>query len=494
MWSGGDDQAAEVQSQLGQQSQQTPTDAQTSERAPLATASNLPTATPTVAPSIAPSELPSGIQQSDAPSATDLPAGAPVAAAGSSVTRSGWHSGASGIGVPDGSLGTWRGSPLQIGGTFSDTTADVQTNLDSMKEFDGFTADLDIAVGGLAEGSNETWAEAAKGAYVARWTQAVQRLKTLRAGATGTTYVRFAHEFNGDWFTWKVNSGNVADFKTAWRLFHDVLKKEFPQAQLVFCANSDSHADIGVPTMWPGDDVVDVVGTDFYAGWQPSDPAGWQQHLGDTEPGQSPRGLGSWLAFAKAHGKPLALPEWGLNPGNGSLDDPAYIQDMHDFMAANAAGPGGDNAGKVLYDVYFNCPNGGDSRWEINDAANPNAAQTYRSLRWGVSDGPASPARTTPTQATAGPDSIGQGSVGQGSVGQGSVDPAPAAAQSGLVPVVPGAILLPAAVAAPQPIAPGLSTAPAQAAAPSIGVTIPTQSAAPSATTSSPPQVRSSGS
>jgi len=461
-------------------------------------------------------QAPATVQQPQAPAAVQQQVGG-QGARNSSVTRSGWHSGASGEGVADGSLGTWRGSPIQIAGTFSDTTADVQTNLDSLGEYAGYTGDLDIAVGGLAEGSDETWAEAAKGAYVPRWTQAMQKLKSARSGASGTTYVRFAHELNGNWFSWKVDSSNVEDFKTAWRLFHDVLKQEFPEAKLVFCANSGNHADIGVPAMWPGDDVVDVVGVDFYAGWQPSDPNGWQQHLNDTEPGNSPRGIGAWLAFAKEHGEPISFPEWGLDPGNGSLDDAAFIQSMHDFMAANAATPGADNAGKVLYDLYFNCKHGGDTRWLINDPANPKAGETYRSLQWGVADAPVDgairpgdvaqlqaarqvlpgqPDGSTPQPTT--PNLMSGTPIVQA--------PAPAArpatvARPGVVPAAPAAPAVPAVAAAPAPAALSGATAPAALSGPAAvlapgAVPAPAQpaSAPAAARSTTPPPVYSGGS
>ena len=134
--------------------------------------------------------------------------------------------------------------------------------------------------------------------------------------------------------------------------------------------------------MWPGDDLVDAVGVDFYDGWPAiTDQATWDAQLYRTEMGDQPYGPGAWLRFAAAHGKPLAFSEWGLRDG----DRPAFIQGMHDFLAANAAQPGDPNlAGKIIYDIYFDIANGGNQGFVITGGANPTAAQTYRSLTWGT--------------------------------------------------------------------------------------------------------------
>ena len=87
-----------------------------------------------------------------------------------------------------------------------------------------------------------------------------------------------------------------------------------------------------------------------------------------------------------SNGKPICLPEWGLNHGGSGGDDPAYIRGMHDWMTEHAAHPGDpDVAGKVVYDVYFNIAMGGDSGFLIKGGPNPAAAQLYASLPWGSS-------------------------------------------------------------------------------------------------------------
>jgi len=49
-------------------------------------------------------------------------------------------------------------------------------------------------------------------------------------------------------------------------------------------------------------------------------------------------GLDWFVSLAQQHQKPLAVAEWGLwaeGSGHGGGDDPSYIENMHDFFAAN---------------------------------------------------------------------------------------------------------------------------------------------------------------
>ena len=65
---------------------------------------------------------------------------------------------------------------------------------------------------------------------------------------------------------------------------------------------------------------MDYIGVDAY------DNGGWNTVLNQTD------GLAYWLSFAKAQGKPLTIPEWGIG---SSGDDPTYIQDMYQWTRQN---------------------------------------------------------------------------------------------------------------------------------------------------------------
>jgi len=293
-------------------------------------------------------------------------------------------SGASGPAALDGSLAAMRGEPLGIIGTWGDTDDNAQRQHAVAPALAGWDGAVSVAVGALVAG--ETWAQAADGAFEARWRDAVRALAAARAGK-GLTFIQIAHEMNGDWMAWSVTSSNFEAFKAAWRRYAAIIRAEFPAARIVFTANAGTASDIGIPAMWPGDDVVDVYGVDLYTGWAPLDSrADWEAHFLDAELGDSPRGLGAHQAFARAHGKPLAFPEWGLRADDPSgSDHPDFIANMHTFMSTHAAAPGVDPAGRVIFDVYFNVEHDGDARWRIdNAAANPRSAAAYAVLTWGT--------------------------------------------------------------------------------------------------------------
>jgi hypothetical protein len=96
--------------------------------------------------------------------------------------------------------------------------------------------------------------------------------------------------------------------------------------------------NFSVAEAWPGSAYVDYIGTDIFD-WYGGQPSGtyphtasgaldhqakWQQIL-TTEPG----GLNWMAAFSRATGKPIIIPEWGLDFHTfGGQDDPQFITNM----------------------------------------------------------------------------------------------------------------------------------------------------------------------
>lgn len=286
----------------------------------------------------------------------------------------GWVSGASGPEILDGSFGAFRGEPLGLAGAWADTGETVQTEMSGVESFSGFDGEMDIAVGALVEG--ETWAQAAAGTFVPRWTTAVRKLKALRGGK-GTTYIRIAHEMNGDWMDWSVNSKSLEAYKKGYRLYASIVRTEFPQARLTWSPNGGNHTDVSIDAQWPGDDVVDVIGPDIYDfDPDPTTAETWRREANAWLTPQSPSGLAAWQQYAARRGKPLALPEWGLASG----DDPEWIRQVHAFLALHAAAKGSRNAaGKVVYDCYFNA----EQKFKLHQGPNTAAGEAYAALRWG---------------------------------------------------------------------------------------------------------------
>jgi len=158
----------------------------------------------------------------------------------------------------------------------------------------------------------------------------------LVAGGQGSSIIRLGWEFNGGWFPWAAN-GHAASFVAYWRQIVDSMRS-VPGANFKFEWNP-TRGDLGVGDLanyYPGDAYVDIVGLDIYDtewGSYPGAVAEWHHMLTQSY------GL-DWLAsFGAAHGKPLAIPEWGLGwSGNGMFgggDNAYFVQQMANWVNSN---------------------------------------------------------------------------------------------------------------------------------------------------------------
>jgi len=214
---------------------------------------------------------------------------------------------------------------------------------------------LDYAFGALLDG--ESWAKAAAGAYDARW---IDQLDVLRSSwgnrPAGAVYLRFAHEFNGSWYPWRVTPADAVNFTAAWVRWAGLARQHFPGARIVWCPNAGSSYDYDVRTLYPGDQVVDVIGVDQYNFWPWANTAQELQAKWEATDRGGPRGPETFRRFAAEHGKPMALPEWGndsrAGDASGGGDSPAFITFVHDWLLAN--GSRTPAPGKVEYEIYFN--------------------------------------------------------------------------------------------------------------------------------------------
>ncbi|MBQ1101145.1 hypothetical protein KBY55_35140 [Streptomyces sp. b94] len=130
---------------------------------------------------------------------------------------------------------------------------------------------------------------------------------------------------------------------------------------------------------YPGDATVDIIGMDSY-----DQPRG----MAFDEQVKEPYGLQAHVDFAKAHGKPISYPEWGLFR-NG--DNAEYMRRMLAWMDEH----------KPLYNTLTDyCPHG---VWQCDD--NPRSTAVYRSVLFGRTDEPDTtvPEPATPTVPTAPP-------------------------------------------------------------------------------------------
>lgn len=317
----------------------------------------------------------------------NLQAGGTSNTASDSVTTTGgvtgtWMSGASCVGAGDeGTFATWRGKALASGTTWSDKSWGTMTALwqfDSGEQFYNFTGTIDLAPGAIYSGM--TWAQAASGSADSYWTAFWTNLKAKWTRIPrGDICVRFAHEFNGNWYPWSVSAGDINNFKTAWIRFYNIKQSIFPAAKLVFGTNGNTVGQsYDWRTLWPGDQYVDIYSTDWYGGHYKNAIVNGQSYDGYG----GPVGLLQHREFALAHGKPMVISEWGVDHTYGTGDDPSYIQYIYDFCSTY----GGTGAGNLMYENYFNLSSGYTNDFQLfypgqgDSTSNPTAAARYRTL------------------------------------------------------------------------------------------------------------------
>jgi hypothetical protein len=161
------------------------------------------------------------------------------------------------------------------------------------------------------------------------------------------TIIDLGREMNGTWYEWSEHRAPPSEpdaYIRAWRQIVTAMRS-VPGQHFKFLWNvfMDSAA---VANAWPGSKYVDYIGSDifdWYGGPKntyPHTASGaldhenkWQQIL-TSKPG----GLNWMAAFSKATGKPVIIPEWGLDfHAFGGQDDPQFITNMMAWMKAHDA-------------------------------------------------------------------------------------------------------------------------------------------------------------
>jgi len=196
---------------------------------------------------------------------------------------------------------------------------------------------------GYWEAPSATLAAAAAGADDARF-RALGAL-LVKDGFAGAI-IDLGREMTGGWYNWseqKCPRTEPGCYALAWRHAVDAMRsvpgQHFRFLWTVFPGTAAAMQ------AWPGTGYVDLVGTDVYdwyggphntyphtASGQLDHNAKWQEIL--TQPG----GL-DWLArLSRLTGKPIAIPEWGLDFHSfGGHDDPAFITRMLTWLHAHHA-------------------------------------------------------------------------------------------------------------------------------------------------------------
>jgi hypothetical protein len=217
---------------------------------------------------------------------------------------------------------------------------------------------LILSVPMLAGTANVSLAQCGAGQYDVHWANLASELAHY---GLHRAYLRLGWEPDGGWYAWKApqGQGNEANYASCFRRIVQVMRNAQPANQWKFVWNpttawrSKSYLD----AIWPGNEYVDIVGIDLYdQSWarntypypsvcDASCRFGRQQNAWTRQ---------SWYLyairdFAIAHGKPMAIPEWGvaIRPDrHGGGDNPYFVRKMHEFIH--------DPANHVAFHAYFN--------------------------------------------------------------------------------------------------------------------------------------------
>lgn len=228
----------------------------------------------------------------------------------------------------------------------------------------GDDAHLSLAVPMLTQDGRTNLAHGAAGAYDSHFRQLAQ---TLVATGRADAVLRLGWEFNGKWSTW-CPAHNPESFVTYWRRIVATMRA-MPGARFRFDWNPTlGRAAIDSQAVYPGDDVVDVIGLDVYnQSWtvprlSPQDR--W------SELRQQPYGLDWHRSFAQSKGKKRSFPEWGTGrrpDGSGGGDDPLFVTEMAQWVEEP----------DVLYYGYWDYP-ASDYYGILSTGQFPRAAATFR--------------------------------------------------------------------------------------------------------------------
>ncbi|MFD7546164.1 glycoside hydrolase family 26 protein [Streptomyces sp. NPDC059578] len=193
------------------------------------------------------------------------------------------------------------------------------------------------------------------GWYDGHFRKLAERL--VRLGLQDTVLV-LGWEMNGTTYSHRC-APDPGAWKRYWKRIVTTMRSVSGQEFRFDFAPSRGKDAIGWTACYPGDDTVDIIGMDSY-----DQPSG----LTFDEQVSEPYGLQHHVDFARARGKPISYPEWGLFRNGDNAD---YMRRMIQWVERHRP---------VYHTISDYCPHG---VWQCG--ANPQAAAVYREL---LSDGP----------------------------------------------------------------------------------------------------------
>lgn len=284
----------------------------------------------------------------------------------------GWMSGARAN-----EFAAWRGSPLDAVTMYTErgTYDKIAGSVWHIKTFADFPGRLSYGLPLIPDDGSGTLAGVAAGAQDWVWKKIAS---DLVANGRGNAIVRVGWEPNGTWWKWSADAASARQYRAAFRRVVKTMRRVAPN--LVF--DFDISCGVALPRqtnrldslrlLYPGDDVVDLIGCDTYDWWttKATDDVGWRNVLA---PYDSP-GLADVADFARSRRKAMSVPEWGIakTSAGGNGDNAFYIRRMHEFFTANSD--------VLAYEAYFNENNEYISSGLWESLVNPGAAAQYAAL------------------------------------------------------------------------------------------------------------------
>lgn len=238
---------------------------------------------------------------------------------------------------------------------------------------------LDLAVPLLtreSKASGETLASIADGARDELWHHLAEQ---LAAHPRDPIALRPGHEMDGNWYPWSTClAGGYDAYAAAYRRLWSIIATTPGTQHVTFtwCVTNGRRSVSPTPELaYPGDRYVDTIGVDFYDYSWLYARDGQGKAVRDRAWGLLTTGAYSlpwWADFARAHRKPLALPEWGIGTkadGTAGGDNADFVHRVLDACAA----------GGIASASYFEAQgNGVDHRIATPTTAFPAAAGAYR--------------------------------------------------------------------------------------------------------------------
>lgn len=289
-----------------------------------------------------------------------------------------WLGGAVDV-TPVDEFGRWRGAPVDTLTTYPayETWRQLAESDWNVETFGGFEGRLVYGLPLLPSEQPATLREVAQGRHDDVFRSVASHLVD---NGRRDSYVRVGLEANGTWFPWGADAATAADFRDAFRRVVGVLRDAAPDLRFVFdisCSvglEGDESGDrlASLTALYPGDDVVDVIGCDHYDSFTAAarTEAEWRSTL---RPETGP-GLLDVVEFARERGKPFAVPEWGVvsTRADGAGDNPFFVRKMHAFFA--------EHQGELAFENYFDEPDDYLGSALFLEPQNPRSAEVYREL------------------------------------------------------------------------------------------------------------------